>query len=64
VLHGDRLAIGIEPDPDLLVGQGAGEIHLHVIFAGIDQLHRLADHLGRGDRRMSDSSRRPKPPPM
>ena len=39
------------PDFDLLVGQGSGEIHLHVVFAGIDELHRLADGLGRGDRR-------------
>ena len=51
VLHGDRLAFGVEPDLDLLVSQGPGEIHLHVVFAGIDQLHRLADRLGRGDRR-------------
>ena len=45
------LPFGIEPDLDFLVGQRPGEIHLHVVFAGIDQLHRLADGLGRRHRR-------------
>ena len=45
------LPFAVEPDLDLLVGQGPGEVHLHVVFAGKDQLHRLADSLGRRDRR-------------
>src|SRR4029077_3566554 len=51
VFHGNRLAVAVQPDLDLLVGQGPGEVHLHVVFAGKDQLYRLADSLGRRDRR-------------
>ena len=50
VLQADQLAVGIEPGLHLLVGERPGEIHRHVVFAGIDQLDGLADRLRRQHR--------------
>ena len=50
VLQPDQLAVGVHAGLDLLVGERPGEIHRHVVFARIDQLHRLADGL-RGEHR-------------
>ncbi len=61
VLHGDGMAVGIEPDLDFLVGQRPGEIHLHVVFARIDQLHRLADGFRGRDRRNGHVGLQPAP---
>jgi hypothetical protein len=45
VLQADQLAIGVDASLNLLVGERPGEIHRHVVFAGIDQLDRLASRL-------------------
>ena len=51
VIERDQLAVGVETRLDLLERQRPRIVHGHVVFAGVDDLDRLADGLGRLHRR-------------